>query len=101
MKRIIIDYRKLTQELAAALLQHYPQGYVDEDLLTFKNARGEWIEAVELPTPEALYLVKIGQDLNRLMSDFLELDEDRDSDVPGLENEYDGSLETDLQLEED
>ncbi|EAR15700.1 MULTISPECIES: hypothetical protein [Robiginitalea] len=101
MKRIIIDYRKLTQELAAALLQHYPQGYGDEDLLTFKNARGEWIEAVELPTPEALYLVKIGQDLNRLMSDFLELDEDRDSDVPGLENEYDGSLETDLQLEED
>lgn len=101
MKRIIIDYRKLTQELAAALLERYPQGYGDDDLLTFKNARGEWIEAVELPTDEALYLVKIGQDLNRLMSDFLDLDEDRETAVPDLDLEYDGSLETDLQLEED
>ncbi|MBC2840625.1 hypothetical protein [Robiginitalea sp. SC105] len=102
MKRIIIDYKKLTQELAAALLQRYPQGYGDEDVLTFRNAKGEWIEAVELRTPEALYLVKIGKDLNRLMSDFLSLDDD--TDVPSedlFESEYDGSLETDLQLEED
>ncbi len=102
MKRIIIDYRKLSQELAAALLEKYPQGYGDEDLITFRNAAGEWIEAVELRSGDVCYLVKIGKDLNRLMSDFLALETDEDLE-PGdsFESEYDGSLESDLQLEED
>ncbi len=106
MKRIIIDYKKLTPELASALLGKYPQGYGDEDIIAFKNARGEWVEAVELPTSEALYLVKIGQHLTYLMSHFeaaeAEAEEDMvaTSDIDGLDGEYDGSYETDLSLEE-
>lgn len=117
MKRIIIDYKKLTPELASALLERYPQGYGDEDIIAFKNARGEWVEAVELPTPDALYLVKIGQHLTYLMSHFdaaeaeaedqapmddLEGLDDLDNmdDMDDMDREYDGSYETDLSLEE-
>lgn len=40
MKRIIIDYKKLTAEMAGLLLERYPEGYGDEDLIAFKNPRG-------------------------------------------------------------
>ena len=70
MKRIIVDHKKLTQELALALIEKYPQGYGDEDIITFKNARGEWVEAVELCAGETCYLVKISQSLSNLMADF-------------------------------
>ena len=101
MKRIIIDYKKLTQEMAAALLQHYPQGYGDEEINSFKNAKGERVKAVELPAGDVLYLVKISQNLSYLMSHFDEFGEETTESRPAtLENEYDGSLETDLALED-
>ncbi len=101
MKRIIVDYKKLTPELAAALLEKYPQGYGDDDILAFKNAKGEWIEAVELRTESILYLVKISKSLSNLMADFeaMELSSEKSGDT-ALEKEYDGSLETDMSLEE-
>lgn len=104
MKRIIIDHKKLTPELAARLLESYPQGYGDEDLVAFKNARGEWIEAVELQTEEALYLVKISKNLSDLLAS-LDLEEIEGSDpeiasIDPVENEYDGSLESEMNLEE-
>lgn len=101
MKRIIIDYKKLTQEMAAALLQQYPQGYGDEDIISFKNAKGEWVEAVELPADDVLYLVKISQNLSYLMSHFEDFSEESGESKPAaLENEYDGSLEADMALED-
>jgi len=104
MKRIIIDQKKLTPDLAARLLESYPQGYGDEDLVAFKNARGEWIEAVELQTEEALYLVKINKNLSDLLAS-LDLEESTEanpeiSSIDRIENEYDGSLESELNLEE-
>ncbi len=87
--------------MAAALLQQYPQGYGDEDIISFKNAKGEWIEAVELPAGEILYLVKISQNLSYLMSHFDDFTEETSEAKPAaLENEYDGSLESDLAVED-
>lgn len=101
MRRSIVDYKKLTPELAAALLEKYPQGYGDEDIIAFKNGRGEWIEAVELRTDDILYLVKISKSLSNLIANIEALDsESGKSDTPVLEKEYDGSLETDLSLED-
>ena len=101
MKRIIINFKKLTPDLAAQLVEKYPQGYGDEDIIAFKNGQGQWIEAVELRTPEALYLVKISQQLNYLMAHFEELEVSMNNadEIPGLphpENEYDGSFESDV-----
>ena len=102
MKRIIIDYKKLTSEMAGLLLERYPEGYGDEDLIAFKNHRGEWIEAVELQTPEALYLVKISKSLTDLLAAFEEADpEDGVAPSPETgEKEYDGSLEAEMGFDE-
>lgn len=102
MKRIIIDHKKLTPSLAALLLEAYPQGYGDEDLIAFKNAQGEWIEAVELQTGDALYLVKINKSLANLLAsmDLEDTAMDKDSSIDSLENEYDGSLESEMNLGE-
>jgi len=35
MKRIIIDYKKLTPEILSLLVQKYPDGYDDRDVLVF------------------------------------------------------------------
>jgi hypothetical protein len=102
MNRIIIDYKKLTSDMAGLLLECYPEGYGDEDLIAFKNHRGEWIEAVELQTPEALYLVKIGKSLTDLLAAFEEADpEDGEPRSPETgEREYDGSLEAEMGFDE-
>ena len=97
MRRIIIDHKKLTPGLAASLLEKFPNGYGDDDLIAFKTPRGEWVEAVELQTSEALYLVKISKRLSSLLSSLEELDEDS---LEEIEKEYDGSLEGEVSLEE-
>ena len=99
MKRSIIDYRKLTPEMAGLLLEAYPQGFGDEDLISFKNVKGEWVEAVELQTSETLYLVKVSTRLDQLLSHIEEIETEQEAQVlsesaiPKFENEYDGSLE--------
>ncbi len=70
MKRILIDYKKLDLHLAACLIDSYPNGYGDEDIVAFKNHKGEFIEAVELRTQDALYLVKISQSLSHFIANF-------------------------------
>lgn len=106
MKRIIIDYRKLTPEMAGLLLEAYPQGYGDEDIISFKNAKGEWIEAVELQTSEALYLVKVGTNLSNLLSNIYEIDSENEVSeaiepvLQHFEGEYDGSLESEETSED-
>jgi hypothetical protein len=70
MKRILIDYKKLDHNLTTLLLDSYPNGYGDEDIVAFKNHKGEFIEAVELRTEDALYLVKISQSLSHFIANF-------------------------------
>ncbi|NNL38389.1 MAG: hypothetical protein HKO75_00880, partial [Flavobacteriaceae bacterium] len=53
MKRILIDHKKLDQVLAVRLVETYPDGYGDEDIIAFKSPKGEFIEAVELRTEDA------------------------------------------------
>ena len=103
---MIIDYKKLSPELAGLLLEKYPQGDGDDDIISFRNPRGEWVEAVELQTADTLYLVKIGSNLSYLLSHFEDMEAETDLADPEtpaireLEAEYDGSLETELDLED-
>lgn len=70
MKRIIVDHKKLTPEIVSLLVQKYPDGYGDKDIITFKNARSEIVEAVEVRTEDTIYLVKISKRLQNTMDDF-------------------------------
>lgn len=70
MKRIIIDYKKLTPEILSMLVQKYPDGYDDRDVLVFKNSKNESVEAVEVKTEDTTYLVKISTRLEDTMTKF-------------------------------
>lgn len=72
MTRRLIDYRKLDHNLAKMLIDNYPYGYGDEDIITFKNSGGEIIEAVELRTADTMYLVKISKSLSNFIANFEE-----------------------------
>ncbi|WP_339712837.1 hypothetical protein [uncultured Kriegella sp.] len=72
MTRKLVDYKKLDHTLAALLIETYPYGYGDDDILTFKNANGEIVEAVELKTDETIYMVKISKSLASFISNFEE-----------------------------
>ena len=64
MKRAIIDYKKLTNDILNLLVEKYPDGYNDDDIIRFKNAKNEMIEAVEVRTETTIYLVKVSKHLS-------------------------------------
>lgn len=63
MKRIIVDYNKLTQEILNLLVEKFPEGYGIRDIVKFTNHKGQFIEAVEVLTKDTIYLVKISDEL--------------------------------------
>jgi len=75
MKRVIIDYKKLTPEILNLLSRKFPDGYNDKDIVTFDNHHNEIIEAVEVNTKDTIYLVKVSSKLHYTMTNFnIELD---------------------------
>lgn len=68
MTRRLIDYRKLDHQLAALLIETYPYGYGDEDIISFKNIQGDYVEAVQIKTADTLYLVKISKSLSNFIA---------------------------------
>lgn len=89
MKRVIVDYKKLTPEILSLLVEKYPDGYDDKHIITFKNAKNEKVEAVEVRTEDVIYLVKISSKLEVSMADFDEddyADEDFNESIVDIEN---------------
>lgn len=82
MQRVIIDYKKLTPDILALLNDRFPDGYGDNDIITFKNHKNETIDAVEVRTEETIYLVKIGSHLIDAMANI-----DLTDDYDDLDNE--------------
>ncbi|MFL0352513.1 hypothetical protein [Xanthomarina sp. GH4-25] len=75
MKRIIVDYKKLTPKLLKLLTDKFPDGYNDDDVITFENHKNEIIEAVEVRTKDSIYLVKVSSKLHYSMTNFDGIDE--------------------------
>ncbi|MEZ2414191.1 hypothetical protein ACA086_04450 [Muriicola sp. E247] len=103
MKRILIDHKKLDQALAVRLVETYPDGYGDDDIIAFKSPKGEFVEAVELRTEDALYLVKISQSLSHFIANFEENGEldIEESYKPATEkSELELNMETEIEEEE-
>lgn len=111
MLRKLVDYKKLDHNLAALLIETYPDGYGDDDIITFKNAHGEIIESVEIKTDDTLYLVKISKSLAAFISNFedniekeLQLKEDRmleevEAENAGMEFNSDQEIEENQDLD--
>lgn len=83
LKRVIVDFKKLTPEILALLVEKYPDGYDDDHIISFRNLNNEIIEAVEVTTYDTKYLVKVSTKLEVTMENFDEDDyEDFDNDDP-------------------
>jgi len=76
LKRVIVDFKKLTPEILALLVEKYPDGYDDDHIVAFKNAQNELIEAVEVITKDTKYLVKVSAKLEVTMENYDEDDYD-------------------------
>jgi hypothetical protein len=82
MKRVIVDYKKLTPNILNLLVEDYPLGIDSTDVMTFKNSKNETVEAVEVRTEDTIYLVKVGVKLNIALQEFI----DDDFEVDGNES---------------
>ncbi len=83
LKRVIVDFKKLTPEILALLVEKYPDGYDDDHIISFRNQHNELIEAVEVTTEDTKYLVKVSTKLEVTMENYDEDDyEDFDDDDP-------------------
>lgn len=80
MKRVIVDYAKLTNEILTLLVERFPDGYDDSHIIRFKNAKNETIEAVEVRTEDTIYLVKVSTKLADRIENFDDDDMDDASD---------------------
>jgi DNA-directed RNA polymerase subunit delta len=96
MKRIIVDYAKLTHEILNLLVDKFPDGYDDSNIIRFRNAQNELIEAVEVRTDDTIYLVKVSTKLADRIENYDEDDEIADEIEPiipmkGIDDEDDDS----------
>jgi len=91
MKRVIVDYKKLTPKVLSLLTKKYPDGYGDRDIITFDDHHNQTIEAVEVKTKDTIYLVKVSTKLHYTMLNFnakLDLETRRNKSIPkDLENQ--------------
>jgi hypothetical protein len=107
MRRIIVDYAKLTGDILNLLVDKFPEGYDDSDIIRFRNAQNELIEAVEVKTEDTIYLVKVSTKLASRMEKFDEEEEDIDSvvepiePIKGLDDDDDAPSDADEDDEED
>lgn len=91
MKRIIVDYRKLTTEILNLLVEKFPDGYGIKDIIKFTNHKEKYIEAVEVSTGDTMYLVKISDELVDSMEshdddDIVDSEISEDVDIDGIDD---------------
>jgi DNA-directed RNA polymerase subunit delta len=99
MKRVIVDYAKLTNEILTLLVEKFPDGYDDSNIIRFKNAKNETIEAVEVRTEDTIFLVKVSTKLADRIENY---DEDDIIETPDDDSlEALGDLEIADEAEED
>ncbi|HUH25825.1 MAG TPA: hypothetical protein VLY87_04315 [Flavobacterium sp.] len=110
MKRIIVDYAKLTNEILALLVEKFPDGYDDSDIIRFTNAKGEMVEAVEVSADDTIYLVKVSTKLQDRIESFEEDEEDvipddninvKDIDLEDAADDEDEEIDEKEDLPED
>jgi hypothetical protein len=97
MRRVIVDYAKLTNEILNLLVEKFPDGYDDSNIIRFKNHKDETIEAVEVRTEDTIYLVKISTKLSDRLINF----EDDDDIVVPLDAIKGIDLDDDVAADDD
>lgn len=91
LKRSIVDFKKLTPEILALVVDKFPDGYNDRDIIQFRNAKNEFIEAIEIITEDTKYLVKVSARLEKVMEDYDDDDDEgfNDNDPEAVQDTLD------------
>ncbi|MFN8698686.1 MAG: hypothetical protein ACK500_08155 [Flavobacteriales bacterium] len=76
LKRIIKDYKTISQEHIDLINRHFPNGFENDNLISFTTPKGEFIKALEIRTDDAIYLFKIDKNMK--------VDEEENQDNDGL-----------------
>jgi hypothetical protein len=105
MRRVIVDYAKLTDAILTLLVEKFPEGYDDSNIIRFRNAQNELVEAVEVRTEDTIYLVKVSTKLASRLEKFD--DDDLDSviepitPIKGLDLDSDDEEDDEDEEDED
>lgn len=70
MKRIIVDYHKITKEILDLLVTTYPNGYYTMDIVSFRDKNMKLIDALQVQSEDAIYLVKVSNKLTDTMENY-------------------------------
>jgi len=81
LKRVIVDFKKLDNNMLNLLVEKFPDGYDDGDIVTYRNANNEVVECVEVRTEDTAYLVKVSKRLVMAMEEFDDSDNDDAEDT--------------------
>lgn len=78
----------------------YPHGYDDNELVTFVNAKGEFVKALEVKTDEVVYLIKLDRKLDEHINEYLESDDigyeaESSTDADSVDVEMEDSVDED------
>jgi len=91
MKRVIKDFKSTPPEILSLISQQYPFGYDETHLVNFMNSKGEYFHALEIKTPDSVYLIKQDRNLDQHVNEFLNPDSenlnDSIEDVEGIDLE--------------
>ena len=63
IKRVIKDYNSLSQEHIDLINEHFPNGFENENLISFVTPKGQFIKALEIRTDDTIYLFKIDKNM--------------------------------------
>jgi len=96
LKRILVDYKKLTPEILNLLVEKFPDGYGLRDIIHFTNHKGQYVDAVEVKTDDTIYLVKISEQL----ADSMENHEEDEEEDPVINDDLDIDVD-DADIEDD
>ena len=99
MRRVIVNYAKLTDAILNLLVEKFPEGYDDSNIIRFRNAQNELIEAVEVRTEDTIYLVKVSTKLASRLEKFD--DDDLDSVIEPIAPIKGLDLDTDDEEDEE
>lgn len=86
MKRVIKDYNSITQEHIDLINKHYPDGFENDDLISFVTPKGQFIKALEVRTEDTIYLFKIEKNMKVAEEE----DQDEDSGYDGFKGKSRG-----------
>ncbi len=90
LNRVIVDFKKLTPEILALVVEKYPYGYDDSDIIRFRNVKDEVVKCIEITTEDTKYLVKISAKLERVIEQYDEDDYEsyQDNDPEAVQDPF-------------